>query len=187
MKTKVEEKEQKRNFTNCATYLKGFPVGFSSTKNKASNYTIGVKRKNQQLVVMPTARALSVDGNSVEAMDTEAAPSQSGSNKSAQQSLTPRFSQEEKDILYELFNQHCEVIDIKLRKKQRNKHAVREAWNGIVRAFNANPHISAVRTTKQIQKFWLNARYSNASFKWQQSVIFFSFASDYKRAPVTLL
>ncbi|XP_023293989.2 regulatory protein zeste [Lucilia cuprina] len=73
-------------------------------------------------------------------------------------SLTPRFTHEEKEILYTLFHQHEEVIDIKFRKKQRSKYSVREAWEQIVREFNSTPGVSAMRNLKQIQKFWLNAR-----------------------------
>lgn len=73
-------------------------------------------------------------------------------------SLTPRFTHEEKEILYALFHQHEEVIDIKFRKKQRSKYSVRDAWEQIVREFNSTPGVSAMRNLKQIQKFWLNAR-----------------------------
>ncbi|XP_053952189.1 regulatory protein zeste [Anastrepha ludens] len=79
-------------------------------------------------------------------------------NKTGQMTLTPRFTQEEKAILYSLFHEHEEVIDIKFRKKQRSKYSVRDAWENIVREFNSHPGVSAVRNLKQIQKFWLNAR-----------------------------
>lgn len=82
----------------------------------------------------------------------------SGGNKS-QLPLTPRFTAEEKDVLYGLFHLHEEVIDIKHRKKQRNKYSVRETWDKIVRDFNSHPHVSAMRNIKQIQKFWLNSRW----------------------------
>lgn len=44
----------------------------------------------------------------------------SASSKCQMSSLTPRFTHEEKEILYTLFHQHEEVIDIKFRKKQRS-------------------------------------------------------------------
>lgn len=78
--------------------------------------------------------------------------------KSGQITLTPRFTQEEKEILYSLFHEHEEVIDIKYRKKQRSKYSVRDAWEKIVHEFNTHPGVSAMRNLKQIQKFWLNAR-----------------------------
>ena len=81
-----------------------------------------------------------------------------------QMSLTPRFTHEEKQILYALFHQHEEVIDIKFRKKQRSKYSVRDAWEQIVREFNSTPGVSAMRNLKQIQKFWLNARYKELNY-----------------------
>jgi len=72
--------------------------------------------------------------------------------------LIPRFTAEEKEVLYTLFHLHEEVIDIKHRKKQRNKYSVRETWDKIVKDFNSHPHVSAMRNIKQIQKFWLNSR-----------------------------
>lgn len=83
--------------------------------------------------------------------------STAGSSK-GQLPLTPRFTAEEKEVLYTLFHLHEEVIDIKHRKKQRNKYSVRETWDKIVRDFNSHPHVSAMRNIKQIQKFWLNSR-----------------------------
>lgn len=83
--------------------------------------------------------------------------STAGSSK-GQLPLTPRFTAEEKDVLYTLFHLHEEVIDIKHRKKQRNKYSVRDTWDKIVRDFNSHPHVSAMRNIKQIQKFWLNSR-----------------------------
>ncbi|XP_037935675.1 regulatory protein zeste [Teleopsis dalmanni] len=73
-------------------------------------------------------------------------------------SLTPRFTTEEKEILYSLFHQHEEIIDIKFRKKQRSKYSVRDTWDQIVHEFNGHPSVSQQRNVKQIQKFWLNAR-----------------------------
>lgn len=80
------------------------------------------------------------------------------SSSKGQLPLTPRFTAEEKDVLYTLFHLHEEVIDIKHRKKQRNKYSVRDTWDKIVRDFNSHPHVSAMRNIKQIQKFWLNSR-----------------------------
>lgn len=81
-----------------------------------------------------------------------------GSSSKCQMALTPRFTQEEKEILYTLFHQHEEVIDIKFRKKQRSKYSIRDAWEQIVREFNSHPGVMQMRNLKQIQKFWLNAR-----------------------------
>ncbi|XP_075155231.1 zeste [Haematobia irritans] len=82
----------------------------------------------------------------------------SGGSSKCQMALTPRFTHEEKDILYNLFHQHEEVIDIKFRKKQRSKYSIRDAWEQIVREFNSHPGVIQMRNLKQIQKFWLNAR-----------------------------
>lgn len=76
----------------------------------------------------------------------------------SQAQQTPRFTPEEKEVLYTLFHHHEEVIDIKCRKKSRSKLSVRDAWEEIVNDFNSHPNISAIRNLKQIQKFWLNAR-----------------------------
>lgn len=84
--------------------------------------------------------------------------SSTASSSKGQLPLTPRFTAEEKDVLYTLFHLHEEVIDIKHRKKQRNKYSVRDTWDKIVRDFNSHPHVSAMRNIKQIQKFWLNSR-----------------------------
>lgn len=94
-----------------------------------------------------------------------------GGNSSAknQLPLTPRFTAEEKEVLYTLFHLHEEVIDIKHRKKQRNKYSVRETWDKIVKDFNSHPHVSAMRNIKQIQKFWLNSR-CEIVFMWLENV-----------------
>lgn len=94
----------------------------------------------------------------VKVNDIQTSPGGSNSGKCQMSSLTPRFTHEEKEILYALFHQHEEVIDIKFRKKQRSKISVRDAWEQIVREFNSTPGVSAMRNVKQIQKFWLNAR-----------------------------
>uniref|UniRef100_T1GG81 Regulatory protein zeste n=1 Tax=Megaselia scalaris TaxID=36166 RepID=T1GG81_MEGSC len=71
---------------------------------------------------------------------------------------TPRFTHNEKTLLYKLFQANEDVIDIKYRKVSKQKMSVREAWEKIVNSYNTNPNITTKRNYKQIQKFWLNAR-----------------------------
>ncbi|KAI9589866.1 hypothetical protein GQX74_008034 [Glossina fuscipes] len=98
------------------------------------------------------------DGSSSQGATGAAGGAGTSAGGKCQMPLTPRFTQEEKDILYSLFHQHEDVIDIKYRKKNRSKYSVRDAWEQIVRDFNSHPNVSAMRNLKQIQKFWLNAR-----------------------------
>lgn len=105
----------------------------------------------------PATVTITVDDVSAANNSTGSVGGPGGSNKCAM-ALTPRFTQEEKEILYSLFHQHEEVIDIKFRRKQRSKYSIRDAWEQIVREFNSHPGVSAMRNLKQIQKFWLNAR-----------------------------
>lgn len=107
------------------------------------------------------SQAVAVDGVTVTVKvdnDSDGNHQQSSAGRGHHMSLTPRFTHEEKEILYTLFHQHEEVIDIKYRKKTRSKYSVRDAWEQIVREFNSTPGVSAMRNLKQIQKFWLNAR-----------------------------
>ncbi|KAL5277931.1 z family protein [Megaselia abdita] len=71
---------------------------------------------------------------------------------------TPRFTHSEKSLLYKLFQENEDVIDIKFRKVSRQKMSIREAWEKIVNSYNDSPGITTKRNFKQIQKFWLNAR-----------------------------
>lgn len=98
------------------------------------------------------------DGSAAAANNSNGGQSGGGNSSKCQMALTPRFTQEEKEILYTLFHQHEEVIDIKFRKKQRSKYSIRDAWEQIVREFNSHPRVMQMRNLKQIQKFWLNAR-----------------------------
>lgn len=73
-------------------------------------------------------------------------------------SLAPRFTNDEKRVLFGLFRQHENVIDIKYRKHRKGKLSIREAWQKILDDFNRHSNVSIQRNLKQIQKFWLNAR-----------------------------
>lgn len=71
-----------------------------------------------------------------------------------------RYSENEKSLLYELFEKYQEIIDIKLRRNlysSTKQCEVRECWERILKTFNDNPQTSE-RTMKQLQKFWLNAK-----------------------------
>lgn len=71
-----------------------------------------------------------------------------------------RYSENEKTLLYELFERYQEIIDIKLRRNlysSTKQCEVRECWELILKTFNEHPQTSE-RTMKQLQKFWLNAK-----------------------------
>ncbi|XP_055374769.1 regulatory protein zeste [Condylostylus longicornis] len=77
----------------------------------------------------------------------------------APNSSTNRFTKEEKHILFQLFLENEDIIDIKQRKSCPKKHiSIRDCWNKIADEFNNHPSTTTVRSLKQIQKFWLNAR-----------------------------
>ncbi|XP_017471338.1 PREDICTED: regulatory protein zeste [Rhagoletis zephyria] len=118
----------------------------------------GVAGGGDGTVTVVTTTGTGAEEHQVANTSTGSAGASGAGNKTGQLTLTPRFTQEEKEILYSLFHEHEEVIDIKFRKKQRSKYSVRDAWENIVREFNSHPGVSAVRNLKQIQKFWLNAR-----------------------------
>lgn len=110
-------------------------------------------------VTVVTTTANGAEEHNAANTSTGSAGASGTGGKAGQITLTPRFTQEEKEILYSLFHEHEEVIDIKFRKKQRSKYSVRDAWEKIVHEFNTHPGVSAMRNLKQIQKFWLNARW----------------------------
>lgn len=71
-----------------------------------------------------------------------------------------RFSESEKKILYALFKQHQNIIDIKRRKSSYSSHKqseVRSCWELILKVFNERMDTKK-RTMRQIQKFWLNSK-----------------------------
>lgn len=71
-----------------------------------------------------------------------------------------RYSENEKTLLYELFERYQEIIDIKLRRNlysSTKQCEVRECWELILKTFNEDVRTSE-RTMKQLQKFWLNAK-----------------------------
>lgn len=71
-----------------------------------------------------------------------------------------RFTEKEKSILYGLFKQHQDIIDIRHRRSSHSQHKqteLRDCWNTIVSTFNASSDTTD-RSIKQIQKFWLNSK-----------------------------
>ena len=86
--------------------------------------------------------------------------SANANNASSVANFSPaRFTKEEKSVLYELFRDNEEIIDIKHRRNSSKKNvSVRECWDRIAALYNDNPDITTLRNVKQIQKFWLNAR-----------------------------
>lgn len=71
-----------------------------------------------------------------------------------------RFTEKEKSVLFSLFKQYQDVIDIRHRRYSQSHHkqaALRNCWNKILEEFNASPD-TGNRSMKQIQKFWLNSK-----------------------------
>lgn len=71
-----------------------------------------------------------------------------------------RFSDKEKTILFSLFKEYQDVIDIRYRRSSQSQHKqaeLRKCWNTILETFNANSE-TIDRSMKQIQKFWLNSK-----------------------------
>lgn len=70
-----------------------------------------------------------------------------------------RFSETEKELLYGMFRQYKNIIDIKLRKNSYStkQSEVRSCWDTILKRFNDHPE-TRQRTMRQIQKFWLNSK-----------------------------
>lgn len=71
-----------------------------------------------------------------------------------------RFSEKEKTVLFELFKQYQDVIDIRHRRYSQSQHkqtTLRNCWNKILDDFNQHPD-TVTRSMKQIQKFWLNSK-----------------------------
>lgn len=71
-----------------------------------------------------------------------------------------RFSEDEKAVLFSLFNKYKDVIDIKHRRHSTTQHKqmeLRKCWDAILDAFNQQAD-STKRSLKQIQKFWLNSK-----------------------------
>lgn len=80
--------------------------------------------------------------------------------ESADDKKVARFSEKEKTLLFSLFKQYQDVIDIRHRRSSHSQHKqieLRKCWKSILEAFNANPE-SRERSMKQIQKFWLNSK-----------------------------
>lgn len=71
-----------------------------------------------------------------------------------------RFSEDEKVVLFSLFDKYKDVIDIKHRRHSTTQHKqmeLRKCWDSILDAFNQQAD-TAKRSLKQIQKFWLNSK-----------------------------
>lgn len=71
-----------------------------------------------------------------------------------------RFTEKEKTVLFGLFKQYQDIIDIRHRRYSQSQHkqfALRKCWNTILEEFNAHPDTGS-RSMKQIQKFWLNSK-----------------------------
>ena len=71
-----------------------------------------------------------------------------------------RFSDKEKQLLYDLFAKYQNIIDIKQRKtmfSSQKQSEVRRCWNLIMDSFNEHAETNN-RNLKQLQKFWLNSK-----------------------------
>lgn len=82
-------------------------------------------------------------------------------SKKTHSSVPSRYTKNEKEILFSLFQHFEETIDIRRRKsysKKLNNMTVRQCWQKICTLYNSDPNITTQRSIKQIQKFWLNSR-----------------------------
>lgn len=81
-------------------------------------------------------------------------------SKSMDDKKALRFSEDEKSVLFSLFNKYKDVIDIKHRRSSSSQHKqieLRKCWDAILDTFNSHVETNK-RTLKQIQKFWLNSK-----------------------------
>ncbi|KAJ6636753.1 Regulatory protein zeste [Pseudolycoriella hygida] len=109
----------------------------------------------------------SIDSNSVIKVLNKMSDSKEITKSQSKKSLVSktdknlkRYSETEKNLLYELFEKYRKIIDIRLRKNSYSSTKqceVRECWELILKSFNEDPKTNE-RTMKQLQKFWLNAK-----------------------------